>query len=371
MKKYLFSIIIAVLILNQKIARVEIPIPEQDLSNRIHTLISMKKAVTIDSFFTSRFHHKLFNGTVLVAEKGRILYEKSFGYANFKSKDSLRLNSIFQLASVSKPLTSCAILMLYEQGLLQLDDDLQKYFPDFPYEGVTIRMLLTHRSGLPDYMYFSHYLWKDKSIPLTNQDVLDLMIFYKPGRYYLPDRRYNYSNTNYCLLALIIEKVSGKPYAQFMREHIFQPLGMRDTYVLDYNDLAQPGLDQLAIGYDRFRRPAENSYLNGVVGDKGIFSTVEDLFRWDQALYHGELVSLATLEKAYEPAHRDLRDNDNYGFGWRINANHGNKIIYHSGWWKGYKTYFIRKIEEKKTIIILTNTAMHNFLNIKKLSELI
>ncbi len=177
MKKFLFSIFIAVLILNQKIARVEIPVPEQDLLNRIRTVISMKKAVTIDSFFTSRYQQKLFNGTVLVAEKGRILYEKSFGYSNLKTREPLHINSLFQLASVSKPLTSCAILMLYERGLLQLDDDLQKYFPEFPYEGVTIRMLLTHRSGLPDYMYFSHYLWKDKSIPLTNQDVLDLMIF--------------------------------------------------------------------------------------------------------------------------------------------------------------------------------------------------
>ncbi len=99
-----------------------------------------------------------------------------------------------------------------------------------------------------------------------------------------------------------------------MKENIFQPLGMRDTYVLDYDDLAQPYLERLTMGYDRFRRPAENSYLNGVVGDKGIYSTVEDLFRWDQALYHGELVSLTTLEKAFEPAHRDLRENDNLWF---------------------------------------------------------
>jgi CubicO group peptidase (beta-lactamase class C family) len=370
MKKYLFTIFMAVLIFNQKIARVEIPIPEQDLMNRIRTVISMKKATKIDSFFTARYNNKTFNGTVLFAEKGRILYENSFGYSDLKAKSPLHLNSIFQLASVSKPLTACAILMLYERGLLDLEDTLQLYFPEFPYKDITIRLLLTHRSGLPDYMYFSHYLWKDKSIPLTNQDVLDLMTFYKPARYYQPDRRYNYSNTNYCLLALIIEKVSGMTYADFMQEQIFQPLGMRDSYVLDYDDLKDNTLEQLTTGYHRAWREVENSFLNGVVGDKGIYSTVEDLFRWDQALYQEELVSLATLQKAFEPAHRDLRENDNYGFGWRINRNGGNRIIYHSGWWKGYKTYFIRKIEEKKTIIILTNTAMHNFLSVKTLSEL-
>jgi CubicO group peptidase (beta-lactamase class C family) len=146
---------------------------------------------------------------------------------------------------------------------------------------------------------------------------------------------------------------------------------MRDSYVLDYQDLKDKVPDNLAAGYHRTWRKAENSYLNGVVGDKGIYSTVEDLFRWDQALYYGELVSLSTLEKAFKPAHRDLRDNDNYGFGWRINLNDGNRIIYHSGWWNGYKTYFIRKVEEKKTIIVLTNTAMHGFMSVRKLSELL
>jgi CubicO group peptidase (beta-lactamase class C family) len=371
MKKYLFTIFIAVLIFNQKIARVEIPIWEQSLLNYIHTVIGLKKAVRIDSFFTARYQNNIFNGTVLFAEKGRILYENSFGYSDLKAKSPLQLNSVFQLASVSKPLTACAILMLYEKGLLDLEDSLQKYFPDFPYQGITIRLLLTHRSGLPDYMYFAHYLWKDKSIPLTNQDVLDLMLFYKPARYYLPNRRYNYSNTNFCLLALLIEKVSGMSYARFMQQYIFQPLGMRDSYVLDYQDLKDKVPDNLAAGYHRTWRKAENSYLNGVVGDKGIYSTVEDLFRWDQALYYGELVSLSTLEKAFKPAHRDLRDNDNYGFGWRINLNDGNRIIYHSGWWNGYKTYFIRKVEEKKTIIVLTNTAMHGFMSVRKLSELL
>lgn len=371
MKKYLIIIFSVVLILNQKIARVEIPTAEYEILNHIKQVISQKKAVKIDSFFTAQYKNHVFNGTVLFAEKGTILYEKAFGYSDFKNKDTLQINSVFQLASVSKPLTSCAILMLYERGELNLEDDIRTFFPDLPYEGVTVRNLLTHRSGLPDYMYFADHLWKSRSVPITNNDVIDLMILFKPSRYYLPDRRYNYSNTNYCLLASIIEKVSGMSYADFMRTQIFEPLGMKNTWVMTYDDLKYNPPENLTTGYNRYRRPAENSYLNGVVGDKGIYSTVEDLFQLDQALYHGKLVSLFTLQEAFQPAHKDLRDNDNYGFGWRINLNDGNKYVFHTGWWKGFKTYFIRRIQEKKTIIILSNTARNHFLSIRRLNELL
>ncbi|MBN2364865.1 MAG: class A beta-lactamase-related serine hydrolase [Calditrichaeota bacterium] len=371
MKNYLVAIVIFVLMFNQKIARVEIPTPEHELINFVHEIIGHKKAAKIDSFFTARARYKIFNGAVLVAEKGRILYQKSFGYSNFRTKDSLHINSLFQLASVTKPLTACAILMLCDRGLVSLDDDIRRFFPEFPYDNITVRLLLTHRSGLPDYLYFADRFWKSRTIPITNDDVLDIMTLYKPSRYYLPDRRYNYSNTNYCLLASIIEKVSGLTYAEFMKTQIFDPLGMHNTRILTYDDLKHDTIENLTTGYSRWGRASENSYLNGVVGDKGIFSTVEDLFRLDQALYQGNLVSLFALQEAFKPAHRDLRDYDNYGFGWRINMNGGNKIVFHSGWWKGYKTYFVRKIGEQKTIIVLTNTAMHNFLSIRRLSELI
>ena len=218
---------------------------------------------------------------------------------------------------------------------------------------------------------FADQLWKSRRTPLSNQDVLDLMILYKPDRYYLPNRRYNYSNTNYALLALIIEKVSGLSYAAFMKSEIFDPLGMKNSYVVAYDDMKSKAIETMVPGYYRPGRKVENSYLNGVVGDKGVYSTVEDLYLWDQALYQGRLVSLFTLEESFRPAHKDLRDYDNYGFGWRLNLNDGNKIVFHSGWWKGFKTYFIRKINEQKTIIILTNTANHHFMSVRRLSGLL
>ena len=342
-----------------------------EINDFVHLVVDAKKSAKIDSFFTSRYKHRAFNGTVLIAEKGRIVYENAFGFANFKEKDSLKTNSVFQLASVSKPLTSFAVLMLYDRGKLDLEDDVQKYFPDFPYENITIRLLLSHRSGLPEYMYFADKLWPSRSKPITNQDVLSLMIKFKPYKYYDPGKRYNYSNTNYCLLVLIIEKVSGMTFENFMKSQIFEPLGMNNSYVLRYEDIKEPEIDNVVVGYNKRGRRAENSYLNGVVGDKGIFSTVEDLFKWDTAIYQGRLVRKETMEEAFKPAHKDLRLNDNYGFGWRINENDGDKIVFHSGWWKGFRTYYIRKLSEQKTIIVLTNTARHNFISIRKLTGLI
>jgi CubicO group peptidase (beta-lactamase class C family) len=343
----------------------------KEICNFVHLVVDVKKSAKIDSFFTSRYKHKAFNGTVLIGEKGRIVYENAFGFANFKKNDSLKTNSIFQLASVSKPLTSFAVLMLSDQGKLNLEDNVQKYFPDFPYENITIRMLLSHRSGLPEYMYFADKLWPSRTKPISNEDVLNLMIKFKPYKYYDPGKRYNYSNTNYCLLVLIIEKVSGMSFEKFMKSQIFEPLGMKNSYVLRYEDIKEHDIENVVVGYNKRGRRAENSYLNGVVGDKGIFSTVEDLFKWDTAIYQGRLVSKKTMEEAFKPAHKDLRPNDNYGFGWRINENNGDKIVFHSGWWKGFRTYYIRKLSEQKTIIVLTNIARYNFISIRKLTELI
>ncbi|MFZ0390776.1 MAG: serine hydrolase domain-containing protein [Calditrichia bacterium] len=344
--------------------------PEVQINYFIHKVIDSKKAVKADSFFTRRHEMGLFNGVALVAEEGRIVYEKAFGVSDYRSRDSLTIDTPFQLASVSKPLTAYAVLLLYDRGLLSLDDDVKTFFPDFPYDNITVKLLLSHRSGLPNYMYFADKYWPDRHKPISNQDVLNLMVKYHPGIYYLPDRRYNYCNTNYALLANIIEKVSGMPFETFMRKEIFDPLGMYHTSI--YNKTRQAEYPEGALGYNRRGRLAENSYLNGVVGDKGIYSTVRDLLAFDQAIYNGLLVSRETLEKAFIPAHKDLRIYDNYGYGWRLNAqDEKNKIVYHTGWWKGFKTYFIRKTGEKKTIIVLTNNARITFLPIKTLSGLI
>lgn len=324
----------------------------------------------IDSFFQSRYKQGLFNGVALFAEKDMIVYKSALGYSNFRSKDTLLLNSKFQLASTTKPLTAFAVLMLVERGQISLQDSIRKFFPRFPYENITIHQLLIHRSGLPNYMYFADEYWKDKrNLTVTNSDIIDLMVEYEPKKYYPPGTRYNYSNTNYAVLASIIEEVSGKPYAEFMKEEIFNPLGMNDTRVYSKDD--EPENNNKVIGYTSSRRQADNTYLNGVVGDKGIYSTVDDLYIFSRALYEGRLVGRELIDRSYFLGHEELYDHDNYGYGWRINMRQDStKIVYHNGWWKGFRTYFYRELKTEKTIIVLTNRSNTNKFKSKELLNL-
>ncbi len=324
----------------------------------------------IDHYFRRRYKHKRFNGTVLFAEKGKVIYKGAFGYGTLRNKDTLSTRSAFQLASVTKPLTSTAVLMLADRKTLSLQDSVHCYLPRFPYKDVTIEQLLIQKSGLPEYLYFSDLYWPDYKTTINNEDVLCMMEMHVPRPYYRPDYRYNYTNTNYSLLASIIEKASGQQYQDFVQENIFAPLGMHDSFV--YAKDETPVYHQMTSGHDGRRRRIADSHFNGVVGDKGIYSSVEDMLRFDQALYTDKLVSQELLEQAFSPAHKRLYAHDNYGMGWRINTQkNGNKIIYHSGWWKGYRTYFIRMPYSEKTIIVLTNCLRGGFLSNNELRSLI
>lgn len=324
----------------------------------------------IDSFFSKRYKRGLFNGNVLFSSHDTIVYEHAFGLANIREKDTLKINSAFQLASVSKTFTSYAIMLLKQQGKISYSDSLRKFFPEFPYDNITIHQLLIHRSGLPNYMYFSDEYWRDsRNLTIDNDDVVTLMIDHHPLPYYLPGRRYNYNNTNYALLASIIEKVTNKSYSDFMYEEIFEPLEMYNSYVYDKNI---DSVNNSAVkGYVSWRRRAENTYLNGVVGDKGIYSTVGDLNKFSRALFEGSLVKKEELEIGYQLGHDELYANDNYGYGWRINMlPDSSKIVYHTGWWKGFRSYFIRSLKDEKTIIVLTNKSKTGVLHTKELMNI-
>ena len=326
-------------------------------------------AMRLDEYFGQKSQYG-FSGTVLFAEDGQISFSHAYGFSNLKSRDSLTIESAFQLASVSKPITALAVLKLYQNSLIILDNPVQKYLPEFPYNGISIRMLLNHRSGLPNYMYFADEYWPDRELAVTNRDILEMMVKHQPKPYYPPDKRYNYSNTNYAVLALIVEEVSGMPFEVYVKLNIFLPLDMSNSLI--YNKRAYPDNFNRVIGYTGGRRVAENTYLNGVVGDKGVYASALDLFKLDQALYNGTIVCDSILEEAFTLQHKDLHAWDNYGLGWRINAmDPENKIVYHTGWWKGFKTYFIRSLGTRKTLIVLSNTDRSNSLSFKELLTLI
>jgi CubicO group peptidase (beta-lactamase class C family) len=319
------------------------------------------------AFYEKALDRPSFNGAFLVAKNGQIVYEKYHGYFDIRKKDSL-LNeaSAFHIASISKTFTGMAVLKLWELGKLRLDDDLSKYFPAFPYEGVTIKMLMNHRSGLPNYVhYFDKYKW-DKRKYVTNQDVLQSLYDYKPGLQYPVGKRFSYCNTNYALLALIIEKVSGMSYADFLQSNFFNPLNMNDTYVFSMADTARA---MPSYEYNGRKFPLE--FLDLVYGDKNIYSTARDLLKWDQATYPGSgFFKAATLDSAYTPYSFEKPGIKNYGLGWRMFVYpNGKKIIYHNGWWHGNNTVMTRLMQDSATIIVLGSKRNNNIYRVKPLFE--
>ena len=341
---------------------IEVPEISEEIFIDLEQKAIDKKSEWLHATFANLHKRHAFSGTVLYAEKGRMIYKEAFGYADIRKKENLETNSALQLASVSKMFTSTAILMLYEDSLLKLDEDIRTYLPEFPYEGVTARLLMNHRSGLSRYMSLAHEQWKDKTVPLTNKDMLDLFVEHQPTVYFKPNRGFHYCNTNYALLANIVERISETSFDQFIKKNIFEPLKMDSSFVYNMNGESEvsPYILEGVPGY-RYSgwRPIRqrNEYLNGVMGDKGVYTSVEDLFKYDQALYNETLISDSTLKLAFKPGSPNSRKRrDNYGFGWRIRSGREN-TVYHYGWWKGFRAFYIRDMRQQKSIIVLSNRA--------------
>lgn len=304
--------------------------------------------------FYNKFVRTGFNGAMIVAKKGVIIFEKYHGLENYRTKSPIIDSSSFQLASVSKTFTGAAVLWLADRAKLSLDDSLQTFFPEFPYKGITVRMLLNHRSGLPNYLYFCDSLWKEPSRFITNEEVIRLMEVHRPRIQHLPNTHFQYCNTNYLLLASIIEKVSGQQYADFMQQTFFKPLGMTNTFVYDPSSAVRPHQTQ-SHKYNGQLEP--DTYFDGVMGDKGIYSSARDMLKWDQALYSGNLLKPETLKAAYTPYSHEKPGVRNYGLGWRLMVypDSSRNIVYHNGWWHGNNTVFYRFVQDSTTLIILGN----------------
>lgn len=318
----------------------------------------------VDSIFNILHKRRGFNGTVLVTKYDQVVYKGAFGYGDFICKEPLTPNTVFQLASVSKQFTAMAIMMLQEQGKLSYEDTVQQFIPDFPYNGITVRHLLNHRSGLPNYTYFSDQLWPSRKVPLTNDDVLSLMTEHKPAMYFKPGKRFNYSNTGYAVLASIVEKVAEVPFATYLQEQIFDPLKMTRTYTFDPHLFIQK--EKVATGYISGRRRRSPDHLDTVLGDKGVFSTVEDLYKWDQALYTQSLVKRETLEEAFAGPGKIDKKSEDYGFGFRLRqVENGDTVIYHGGLWHGFNTYMLRNPKDHSAIIVLSNHTNGSLTHIK------
>ena len=328
----------------------------------------------IDAFMQQLHKKSAFNGNVLVAKKGKILYEGSFGWANHLTRDSLKLDSKFELASVSKTMTGTAIMQLWEEGKIKLDQDVRDFFPNFPYQGVTIRLLLTHRSGMMNYVYFVDGLYRsqhlDQKKGISNKQVMDLIAQYKPAPFNKPNARFLYNNSNFMVLGAIIEKVTGVPYAQYMQEHVFKPAGMTHTAV--YSKAVYDKIPVDVVGHDRnsWKYSVAQNFLDGPVGDKGIYSTIGDLYLFDQALKAGRLIKPSTQDSAYTAHDPLLRGHFSYGYGWRLFEAPNQKVVYHTGWWHGFRHIFLRDMKNDVTIILLGNLVNGSLLHLDDLFKM-
>lgn len=294
-----------------------------------------------------------FNGAILVAKNGDIVYENYVGLIDPRQKkgDSIVAETPFQIASTGKTMTGAAVLKLWEEGKLSLDDDLTKYFPDFPYAGVTVKTLLNHRSGLPNYLnYMEKGKW-DKKKQALNADVASTLALWKPAKAANADKRFQYCNTNYVLLAMVVEKISGLSFPDYMKQTFFDPLGMKNTFVISAGEQAQH-----MQSFQPNNIVWNMDFSDGPYGDKNIYSTPRDLLIWDRSLTEGKVLSEKTLEAAYTPYSNEKPGIHNYGLGWRMLLYPtGKKVIYHNGHWHGFNSAFARLPDEKATIIIISN----------------
>lgn len=324
---------------------------------------------SIDSFYNKNWPNNSMNGGFLVAKNGQIIYEKYEGYANFRDETLITSTTPIHIASVSKVLTATAILKLVNAERIGLDDKVTTYLAAFPYPEVTVRMLLNHRSGMRSYAYFTDRdknVW-DRHNTLTNNDILTIMGTKNIGLEQKTGTRFAYCNTNYAMLALIIEKVTKLSYRDAMSQMIFKPLGMTNTFVLDFDKDKK----KVAPSYKGNKVEIGIDYLDKVYGDKNIYSTPRDLLKFDRARNSPYFLEPALLKQVYTGYSNEHPGRKNYGLGIRmINWENGKNFYFHNGWWHGFTSSYIPLKDENVTIIALSNKFTRNTYAVRKLAPL-
>ena len=309
---------------------------------------------SITLFMDTLLNNTGFSGGILVAKNGTVLYEHYQGYSDGEQQTPINDSTPFHVASTSKTFTSTAIMQLVKAGKLKITDSLRQYFPGFPYEGITVKHLLSHTSGLQNYAFFlPKYKWNPK-VTATNKDVLDIIIGEKPPLTHPVGSRFEYCNTNFVLLALIVEQLSGKAFPDYVKEHIFVPAGMSHSFIMGANDT-----DRYLPSFKANKAMYNFDYLDAIYGDKNVYTTCKDLMQYDAAIRNHLLLDSASYETVWEPQQPDKHYHDSsefYGMGWRLKIwPGGNKIVYHNGWWHGNNSVFQRVYQDTAVIIVTGN----------------
>lgn len=292
---------------------------------------------------------KVPGASVLVLRDGEALVRRSYGRSDLEADTAATPATNYRLASVSKQFTAASILLLAQDGKLGLDDRVRRWLPSLPgvADAITIRHLLTHTSGLIDY---EDVMDPADTRQIHDADVLRLLEA-QDRTYFAPGRDYRYSNSGYALLALIVERASGQRYPDFLRTRIFVPLGMRDSVAFEDG---VSNVAHRAYGYsfeDGAWQRTDQSTTSAVLGDGGIYSSIDDLARWDAALYDERLLGAGLLQQAFTPATKTDAVDVDYGFGWRITG----ETLWHSGETIGFRNVIVRYPRQRLTVVVLTN----------------
>ncbi|WP_144283327.1 serine hydrolase domain-containing protein [Chryseobacterium echinoideorum] len=320
--------------------------------------ISNKKFLSgyIDQYYKKIWEQGNLSGSVLVAQGDQIIYENYRGFARENNQKPIDKNTPLHVASVSKTLTAMAMMKLVEAGKIKLSDNLTQFFPQFPYPNVTVQSLLDQRSGLPKYEYF---ITKIQPVPaelskayLTNQDILNMIIKYKPDLSRETDTGFMYCNTNYALLALLIEKITAKPFPQTMKEMVFTPLKMKNTFIFQEKDIPTAS-QSFYFGGNRLY-PLDR--LDLIYGDKNVYTTPRDLLNFSKAMFSKDFLKPELMEMVFTPYSNEKAGQNNYGLGFRMKIfDNGEKLTYHNGWWHGSNSVFAHLLKSKVTIVAIGN----------------
>ena len=350
---YLIAMLVFTLVLIALLNMLSIPslrVPENTTEDN--------KIKYLDRWLHGLYSNGKFQGVVLIARGGDVIFSKGYGFANSNKKEPLSEHSSFNLASVSKQFTAAGIILLKGKGQLSYSDELQELIPELSFYGdVTVRHLLNHTSGIPDYLKIADdHLDGNEKVSADN--LIRLYADKRPRQRFNPGYKFEYSNMGYVLLAEIIERISGISFSEYMHRHIFQPLSMKQTRV--FTPFSEEEPENRVYGFRKQyflfgkKRLSDLGRFDGVVGDGGIYSSAHDLYIWHNALLAGSLVPVAELSEAYKSGVLNNGRKTDYGFGWFITDH---EAVEHAGGWLGFATYLYRNPANGQLIIVLDNTG--------------
>jgi CubicO group peptidase (beta-lactamase class C family) len=299
-----------------------------------------------------------FNG-VLLANRADSLFKHKYGSPKLGIKDSFSFDDVFQLASVSKPITAFGFLRLLEQREIEIHTPIKEILPLFSDKRVTFYQLLTHTSGLGNYIYMTDSLWSNPDSMISNSEIRCYFEEDLIPAYHTPGKTFDYCNSNFVLIAVLIEEISGQPFRQYMNENVFGPLSMINTHFIDPKE--KSCIEYEVDGHYPNGEKKYPFYLNGAIGDKGLYSSVNDLFKFYQELQNPTLLSdsllLLSMKSHVKTGHASF-----YGLGWRSKTLGTDNLVFHNGWWRGFRTYFWFNHDRSKCFIALTNSIRGGYL---------